>query len=253
MEINSRDLKLLQNTYSASDGPSSLNAALKRYKAGEPLAYLLGEQPFWRYTFKVSPDVLIPRPDTERVVETALAHLPEGGRFADLCTGSGCIAISIAGERQDVTGVMADLSPAALKIAEENAIRIGVQNRIGLVCADLLSENPLTGLFDLIVSNPPYIPANDIALYPTLRYEPRMALDGGEDGLLFYKAFIARFSGLLKPKGVFVFEIGYDQRAAILSLAAEAGFCCAVTKDYGGNDRVALLTRLSEMSKGEAL
>lgn len=243
MDISSRDRKLLSEAFPEETGERSLSAALARMEAGEPLVYLLGEAAFWRYIFKVTPDVLIPRPDTERLVECALKHLPPNGRFADLCTGSGCIAISICGERGDVSGVMVDLSPKALAIAEENARSIGVADRLTALCADILSDTPLSGSFDLIVSNPPYIPTADIADYPSLRYEPQMALDGGPDGLLFYRALITRYTDCLKPNGAFAFEIGYDQRASILSLAEACGFDCTVTKDYGGNDRVALLKR----------
>lgn len=243
MDISPRDLELLRAAFPDPSGERSLGAALERHKQGEPIAYLLGEQPFWRYTFKVTPDVLIPRPDTERAVEVALAHLPQGGRFADLCTGSGCIAISICGERSDVSGVMVDLSPAALSIARENAEKLGVSDRLTALEADILTDSPLTEAFDLIISNPPYIPSADIALYPSLVYEPQMALDGGSDGLDFYRSLIERYADHLKDNGVFVFEIGYDQRDAIISLADDAGFDCIVTKDYGGNDRVALLKR----------
>lgn len=239
------ELNLLKKAFPEAEGEYSLTAALRRYTAGEPLAYLLGEQAFWRYVFKVTPDVLIPRPDTERVVEKALAHLPEGGRFADLCTGSGCIALSICGERPDVSGVMVDLSPKALKIAEENARLIGVERRIQSICADLLTDSPLTERFDLIVSNPPYIRSEVIKDYPSLRYEPQMALDGGSDGLLFYRVLLTRFADYLKPNGIFVFEIGYDQQEAVTALAQQFGFHCTVTKDYGGNDRVALIERIA--------
>lgn len=245
MDISSRDLTLLRAAFPDEQGERSLEAALDRYAKGEPLAYLLGEQPFWRYTFKVTPDVLIPRPDTERAVEVALLNLPHGGRFADLCTGSGCIAISICGERSDVSGVMVDLSPKALAIAEENARLIGVSDRLSAVKADILTDGLPSEPFDLIISNPPYIPTAVIADYPLLAYEPQMALDGGGDGLIFYRALIERFTQYLKPSGVFVFEIGYDQREAIIALAENAGFACHVTKDYGGNDRVALLSRIS--------
>lgn len=243
MDISPRDLKLLEAAFPDEFGERSISAALARCEQGEPLAYLLGEQPFWRYTFKVTPDVLIPRPDTERAIECALANLPRGGRFADLCTGSGCIAISICGERSDVSGVMVDLSPKALEIAKENARSIGVSDRLTAIEADILCDDPLSEPLDLIISNPPYIPADVIAEYPSLAYEPRMALDGGEDGLRFYRALIDRYARFLKPEGVFVFEIGYDQRQSVIALAENAGFTCTVTNDYGGNDRVALLKR----------
>lgn len=246
MNLSSRDFELLKAAFPDEEGDRSMSAALDRCQAGEPLAYLIGEQAFWRYTFKVTPDVLIPRPDTERLVECALQNLPQGGRFADLCTGSGCIAISICGERSDLSGIMVDLSPAALEIAKENARSVGVSERLTPVCADLLTDHLPDERFDLIVSNPPYIPTADIAAYPSLAYEPQIALDGGIDGMRFYRALIERFADNLKPEGAFVFEIGFDQRDAILALAAESGFDCTVTKDYGGNDRVAYLKRKNE-------
>lgn len=223
-------------------------AALARYRAGEPLAYILSEQYFWRYRFTVTPDVLIPRPDTERLVEIALPLLPQGGRFADLCTGSGIIALSICADRPDLTCDAADISSAALDVAQRNACDLGVNDRVRFHLADLLTEDPLCGLYDAILSNPPYIPAADIAHFPSLAYEPQIALDGGEDGMDFYKVILARFDDHLKNEGCFLFEIGYDQGNAIRKLADERGYTCIVTKDYGGNDRVAKLTKRKDVT-----
>ena len=233
-----RDLILLRKKY---PDPSAYDAALARYEQGEPLAYLLGEEYFWRYRFVVTPDVLIPRPDTERLVELAIGALPQNGRFADLCTGSGAIALSVAADRPDALCDAVDISPAALNVARENARLLSVTSRVTFHEADLLAVDPLSGEYDLILSNPPYIPSADIALYPTLCYEPQIALDGGEDGMVFYRALITRFAHHLKEKGAFLFEIGFDQGDAIRQLASEQGFACTVTKDYGGNDRVAKL------------
>lgn len=237
-----RDLILLREHY---PDDAAYETALSRYYAGEPLAYLLSEQYFWRYRFLVTPDVLIPRPDTERLVETALALLPVGGRFADLCTGSGAIALSIAADRPDTSAQALDISDAALQVASENARALSVADRVEFFCADLFRDDPLTGEFDLILSNPPYIPRADIALYPSLAFEPQIALDGGEDGMDFYRAILRRFGGHLKQDGKILFEIGFDQRAQICRLAEEFGYSCTVTKDYGGNDRVAKLTPIS--------
>lgn len=234
-----RDLILLREHYPDN---TAYKAALSRYRAGEPLAYLLSEQYFWRYRFTVTPDVLIPRPDTERLVEIALSLLPANGRFADLCTGSGAIALSITADRPDVRAQALDISDAALNVARENARALSVADRVEFLEADLFSDDPLTGEFDLILSNPPYIPHADIALYPSLAYEPQIALDGGEDGMDFYRAILSRFGGHLKKDGKILFEIGFDQRGKIGRLAEEFGYSCTVTKDYGGNDRVAKLT-----------
>lgn len=222
---------------------SDFSSVLARYRAGEPLAYLLGEQYFWRYRFTVTPDVLIPRPDTERLVETALSVLPKNGRFADLCTGSGAIVLSVAADRPDLTADALDVSNAALAVAKCNADALGVTDRVRFFGADLFTDDPLEGLYDAILSNPPYIPAADIAEYPSLVYEPQIALDGGADGLDFYRAILARFAHHLKEGGCFLFEIGYDQGEQICALGSECGFDCTVTKDYGGNDRVAKLIK----------
>lgn len=235
-----QELLWLREKYPAE---ADFASALARYRAGEPLAYLLGEQYFWRYRFTVTPDVLIPRPDTERLVETALSLLPKNGRFADLCTGSGAIVLSILADRPDLTADAPDISPAALAVALHNAHDLQVADRVRFHCTDLLSHDPLEGLYDAILSNPPYIPAKDIADYPSLAYEPQIALDGGEDGLDFYRAILSRFSHHLKEGGCFLFEIGYDQGTQIRALGDTFGFDCTVTKDYGGNDRVAKLTK----------
>lgn len=218
-------------------------SALARYKAGEPLAYLLGEQYFWRYCFTVTPDVLIPRPDTERLVETALSMLPKNGRFADLCTGSGAIVLSIAADRPDLSADALDISAPALEVAKTNARSLQVGERVRFHRADLFVDDPLEGIYDAILSNPPYIPAKDIADYPSLAYEPQIALDGGADGLDFYRAILRRFAHHLKDGGAFLFEIGYDQGDAIRTLGKTYGFDCTVLRDYGGNDRVAKLTK----------
>lgn len=235
-----QELIWLREKYPEND---AFEVALARYRAGEPLAYLLGEQYFWRYRFTVTPDVLIPRPDTERLVETALSLLPPKGRFADLCTGSGAIVLSITADRPDLSADALDISQAALEVAKTNAESLGVTNQVHFYRADLFTDDPLEGLYDAILSNPPYIPAADIAAYPSLTYEPQIALDGGADGLDFYRAILHRFAHHLKKDGYFLFEIGYDQGEQIRALGNASGFDCNVTKDYGGNDRVAKLQK----------
>ncbi len=241
-----RELLWIREKYPTED---DYEAALARYRAGEPLAYILGEQYFWRYCFIVTPDVLIPRPDTERLVEIALSLLPAKGRFADLCTGSGAIALSIAADRPDLQADAVDISRAALTVAAQNAAALGVEDRVSFFCADLLAEDPLTGLYDAILSNPPYIPAKDIADYPSLAYEPQIALDGGADGLDFYRAFPVRFGHHLKPGGYFLFEIGYDQGDLIRNLAAQLGYTCQIRRDFGKNDRVAILQKIPPVER----
>lgn len=224
--------------------------AYKRYLGGEPLAYVLGETVFYDETYRVTPDVLIPRPDTERLCERCVKLLAakNAPRMLDLCTGSGCIAISCAVHTPALNVTAADISPAALEIARENAVSNGVADRLSFIEADIRSEDGavlLRGEYDVIVSNPPYI--TDAAMKTLDRsvidWEPSLALAGGADGMDFYRAILRLYPAYLRSDGAILFEIGYDQREAICSCTRECGFDCVVEKDYGGNDRVAILTR----------
>lgn len=226
---------------------ASLTDAVNRRAEHYPLQYLLGEWQFYRQTYEVSPDCLIPRSDTEILVEEAIKRLPHGALFADLCTGSGCIAISTLAERPDTTAVAVEKFPNTLALAERNAVRNGVRERFAGILADVLTDEwSSDGMyFDAILSNPPYIPEDDLqALAPELHAEPRVALDGGGDGLVFYREILRRAAKRLKPDGFILFEIGYNQADAVKSLGIAAGFdVCRVLRDFGGNDRVVILKR----------
>lgn len=219
---------------------------IKERLSGTPLAYVLGTSDFFGRSFFVSPAVLIPRPETEQLVEEALERLPQGGRFFDLCTGSGCIGVTVAAERPDVTGIACDLSAEALAVAERNAVDLGVADRLQLVRYDLLSGMPDWGGADVIISNPPYI---QTSVLPTLDgevvdREPTMALDGGADGLDFYRV-LATAAASLNPNGWLLMEIGYDQREAVENLLKEQGSFSGIMtkKDYAGLDRMVLAQR----------
>lgn len=220
-----------------------LDGAIARRKSGEPLAYILGEVDFYNESYLVTPDVLIPRADTELLVEYAIRNLPQNAFFADLCTGSGCIAISILANRPDCRAVAVDLSDGALAVARKNAERNGVLSRIAFQKQDVLTPFLLPKC-DAILSNPPYIASK---IVPTLSREvssePKMALDGGEDGLIFYRAMLSYLPRQLPDAAFLLFEIGYDQREAIVSLAEEAGLSAKVETDYGKNPRMAILRR----------
>jgi release factor glutamine methyltransferase len=208
----------------------------------------LGTWGFWREEYEVSPACLIPRPDTELLVEYAAKHLPPGARFVDLCTGSGCIAISLLCERPDLCGVAVDLFEETLTLAKRNARRNGVDaDRLTFVRGDVLDGAFMRelGQFDAIISNPPYItPAVIDTLEKELSFEPRAALDGGEDGLVFYRRMIAGtdYRGAVRENGCFIFEIGYDQGHALQYLAHQNGFTCALHRDLGGQHRMAVLS-----------
>ena len=228
----------------------ALLAALARREAREPLAYVLGEAAFFEECYRVSPDCLIPRPESELLVELACRLLPEGGRMADLCTGSGCLAISTLRHRPDCVADAYDISRGALALARENANRNGVSARLSFFECDLLAphgwgDTPLAEAqqYDLILSNPPYVTTAEMAeLSPEVRREPSLALHGGEDGLVFYRAFLAAFPHALKTGGAFLFEIGADEGDALRALGRTAGFSVRILPDLAGRDRMALLT-----------
>lgn len=204
-----------------------------------PLQHLTGQQEFMGLTFRVNEHVLIPRQDTEILVEEAMKYLHDGMRILDMCTGSACILLSLLHYSNDCSGLGADLSKEALLVAKENADRLGLSDRTEFVHSDLFSE--VKGRFDLIVSNPPYIASEQIEeLMPEVKdYEPRMALDGSEDGLLFYNKIVAESIKYLQPGGYLLFEIGYDQGMAVSELMTDAGYKeVEVVKDYAGLDRV---------------
>ncbi len=220
--------------------PALLQAAERRI-AREPLGYILGEAPFYRYTLRVGEGCLIPRADTERLVELALARLPQGAHFCDLCTGCGTIALSLLAERPDLTALATDLSETALAFAAENAVRLGVSERVTLLRQDLLQEGP-KGRFAAILSNPPYITAAAMeSLQPEVRREPPSALCGGEDGLDFYRR-ILDLAPLLEENGFLLLECGYDQEKAMRALCEERHFGFSPYYDYGNRFRVALVT-----------
>ncbi len=226
------------------DPNGRLEMLVARREAREPLQYLLGTWGFWRQEYEVSPDCLIPRPDTETLVDFAVRWLPHGARVLDLCTGSGCIAVSLLCERPDLTGVAVDLYENTLAVARRNAVRNGVgEERLTFLRGDVLQGDFLAdlGTFDAILSNPPYIPTATVAtLAPELTFEPRAALDGGEDGLIFYRRMLQPdYRAALREGGVLAFEIGYDQGDALRALASE--WQCDVLRDLGGCDRVAVI------------
>lgn len=217
---------------------SAYRALVVRRARREPLQYILGETEFWSLPFSVSPAVLIPRPDTEVLVEEAL-RLAGGCRILDVGTGSGAIAVALAHELAGAQVVALDISPEALAVAGSNARRNGVDDRITFLQGDL-AHLP-AGPFDLIVSNPPYIPAADVeGLMPEVRdFEPRQALVGGLDGLNPYRALASQAGSCLAPGGWLLVEVGIDQASDVQQLFADAGLKDVYCRDdYGGVPRV---------------
>ncbi len=207
-----------------------------------PLQHLTGEQDFMGLTFLVNKEVLVPRQDTEVLVEEAMKHLHDGMRILDLCTGSGCILLSLLHYSNDCEGVGTDLSPQALSVARENYERLREarpEMKARFLEGDLFAA--LEGRFDMIVSNPPYIETDVIdTLMPEVReHEPLMALNGGADGLAFYRKIAKQAGAYLNGGGMLFFEIGCGQAEAVCGLMKEAGFCeIQVVQDFAGLDRV---------------
>jgi release factor glutamine methyltransferase len=240
--------------YTGFDRPlaeAELTAArelIRRRLAGEPLAYLVGEQEFWSLGFRVTPDVLIPRRDTETVIEVVLDAVPDRAatlRIADVATGSGVLAVTLARELEQARVVATDLSEAAAAVARDNAARLGVADRVEVRVGDLLA--PLAGeVFDILVSNPPYVRAAEIAgLAREVRREPHLALDGGPDGLACLRRIISGAARHLAPGGLLALEHGFDQDADVRQLIDATGaFAPAQTRsDLGGNPRVTFARR----------
>ncbi|KAB2312582.1 peptide chain release factor N(5)-glutamine methyltransferase [Betaproteobacteria bacterium SCN2] len=214
-------------------------ALLARRLAGEPVAYLLGEKEFFGRSFHVTPAVLVPRPETELLVELALEKLPPAGRALDLGTGSGCIAITLALERPDCGILAVEQSAEALSVAKQNAVRLGA--RLGFYPGSWFQALPAdTEKFDLIVSNPPYVAEGDSHL-AALAQEPAEALASGADGMDDIRLIVQGAPAWLKPGGWLLFEHGWDHGEACRDLLKQAGFCDVETRaDLAGIGRVTL-------------
>jgi len=200
---------------------------VRRRAAGEPTAWLTGRRDFFGHAFRVDSRVLVPRPETELVVEAAIALLPPKGALLDLCTGSGCIAISAALARPDARVVATEISPEALRVARENAATLGAT--VELLEGDLDAPVAAGERFDLIVSNPPYVPSGEIdGLSREVRREPRIALDGGEDGLHVIRRIVSCAPSRLRPDGLLVIEMHETHATPLPALCLAAGFAEAV-------------------------
>lgn len=234
-------------TEHAAGDPARLDALLARRLAHEPMAFILGRQGFWTLDLEVSPATLIPRADSETLIEAALAAFPDRNAVRtvlDLGTGTGCLLLAALVEFPGAWGLGVDVSPAAAALATRNARAAGLAGRAALLCADW--DAAIIGKFDLVLANPPYIESAAIAgLMPEVAaHEPASALDGGADGLEAYRRLIPALLGLLTPGGVAILEIGQGQAAATAELARRAGFeTPALRQDLAGIPRALVLRR----------
>jgi len=232
---------------------AQLRQFVKRASEHEPIAYLVGRCEFYSLPLSITPDCLIPRPETENLVEKAISFLRNRSgsqHVLDLCTGSGCIAAAIAKNVNDSQIVATDISDAALKVAAENIEKLKLADKVKLLCGDLFDpiiEGLDDGRFDLIVSNPPYVSE---AEYDGLdknvkEYEPSSALLAGTDGLDIYKRIAKRVDGFLKPDGILMMEMGYAQGPAVHDLLEKTDTFKTITieKDFANNDRIAIATK----------
>lgn len=237
------------------DERSRFRELVKRRASREPLAYITGEKAFWKLDLEVSRAVLVPRPETEFLVETLLDRVRKSGFFssekivfADLGTGSGAIALSVSCELENTLAVAVDRSFSAVSVASKNAAMNGLSDRIAFICSDWCSSFAGNTQFDFIVSNPPYIKTDVIpGLQPEVSiYEPRDALDGGADGLFCIKRIINTAFDHIREGGFLMMEIGYDQGDEVIRLLDGCGLCMAaeIIKDLSGHDRIAYAVRM---------
>ena len=222
---------------------AAIKALVVRRRKREPIAYITGVREFYRRSFEVGPSVLIPRPDTETLIERALELLPvdAAARVLDLCTGSGAIALTLAAERPQSHVTATDLSAAALDVARRNAEKLGVSDRCTFLEGDLFAPLPAAARFELIVDNPPYIPEPELeTLQPEIqKFEPRLALASGPDGLVHLRRLCAETASYLEPGGSLLFELGAGQAADVLQLLDAQGLSeVRAHKDLGGIERV---------------
>ena len=223
------------------------NNLIDRRKKSEPIAYLINKKEFWKETFYIDKNVLIPRPDTEHIVEEVLKLTQNNSKshVLDIGTGSGCILLSILKERKNFIGTGIDISKKCIKVSKYNAKRLELDNRTRFYISDV--DNFLIGKYDVVVSNPPYI-ENLYLKYldrDVVSFEPRLALSGGRDGFSEITKVINKTSGLIKKNGVFVLEIGHNQKNKVTEkLKAKGFYIKKVLKDYGKNDRCIISSKI---------
>lgn len=234
--------ELLRDPDTTIDEPAYA-ALLARRAAREPLALVTGMQEFWSLPFAVSPATLVPRADSETLIEAALAACDSPRRVLDLGTGTGCLLLAALTEWPQAWGVGIDLMPASAALARRNAVSLGLALRCVILCGSW--ADAVRGSFDLVLSNPPYLRSDELAgLAPELAYEPARALDGGADGLRDYRAILACAPRLLRAGGVLVLEVGIGQSAAVMELARRAGLSqIRVRPDLAGVPRAVVARR----------
>ena len=220
---------------------------IERRKKGEPVAYLINKKEFWKETFYVNKDVLIPRPDTEHLIEEVIKYTYKDSKLhiLDIGTGSGCILLSILRERKKFNGTGIDISKKSIDISRYNAKKLKLNNRTKFYISDV--DNFLIGKYDVIISNPPYIEKLSLKYLDRdiINFEPKLALDGGKDGISEIIKVINKTSALIKKNGIFILEIGYNQKNKAIQMLKNKGFYIKkVLKDYSKNDRCIISNKI---------
>ena len=220
---------------------------IERRKKGEPVAYLINKKEFWKETFYVNKDVLIPRPDTEHLIEEVIKYTDEDSKLhiLDIGTGSGCILLSILRERKKFNGTGIDISKKSINISRYNAKKLKLNNRTKFYVSDV--DNFLIGKYDIVISNPPYIENLSLKYLDrdVINFEPKLALDGGKDGFSEIIKVINKSSALIKKNGTFILEIGYNQKNKAIQMLKNKGFYIKkVLKDYSKNDRCIISNKI---------
>ena len=220
---------------------------IERRKKGEPVAYLINKKEFWKETFYVNKDVLIPRPDTEHLIEEVIKYTDQDSKLhiLDIGTGSGCILLSILRERKKFNGTGIDISKKSINISRYNAKKLKLNNRTKFYVSDV--DNFLIGKYDIVISNPPYIENLSLKYLDrdVINFEPKLALDGGKDGFSEIIKVINKSSALIKKNGTFILEIGYNQKSKAIQILKNKGFYIKkVLKDYSKNDRSIISTKI---------
>lgn len=218
---------------------NKVNAVIERWAQGEPTAYITGRKEFYGREFKVNPAVLIPRPETETLVESALTELKgKGGRILDLCSGSGCIILSVLAENEGTSGIGVDISAEAIKVANDNAAGLFLSERVEFIRGDACAFHA-GELFDLVLCNPPYIGESEYGdLERQVKFEPKLALTAPDDGLFFYKNILSKIHLLCKTSGTVFFEVGFNQGRTVADIAETFGLKTSLLKDTSGVARV---------------
>ena len=244
-----RDYILLnQNDYLNKDHLNHFKSLINQRSKGKPIAYLIGKKDFWNYEFKINNYVLVPRPDTELIIEEVLKLTKNKNciKLLDIGVGSGCILLSILSEKKDFYGVGIDISKKCLDLSKINALNLGVQNRVKFFKTDV--DNFNYGKYDLIVSNPPYIRKFDLKYLDkeVMNFEPKLSLDGGLDGLSVIRKVVKKASELLRTNGILILEIGFDQKDRVKKILKNRGFYInKVLKDYANNYRCIISKKIT--------